>query len=194
MGMFDNIVVNRNFKLPLPHEEFELSEEMTKDLTPDFIYNEEKQTKDLDCSLTTYDLNEDGTITERVQKWSEEEEGLVSAGSNRLVSPPRIINFYIYTTNDKFKYDYCVEWKYTYTENEKKIILEKFEATPNAGRIARSKAFFDELKQREVLLSKWYMQPYCWYVKLIRKLFRLWHRTMNKLPSSHRVERWFTPL
>jgi hypothetical protein len=185
MGLFDNIIVNRKFKLPLP-------ENLDEELTEDFIYEQEIQTKDLDNSLSTYDLNEDGSLTERVRNWVGD--SLVETRERDIVSTPKIIVFYIYIREDELKNDYLLEWEYTYTESEKSIKLLKYKITDNMARKKLHNDFFENLDRRNTFLSKWYMQPYNWYAWIIRKLFRYYNIIGNKLPSQYKVENWLTPL
>lgn len=190
MGLYDNIIVNRGFNLPLPED--------LGELTIDEIYSLEKQTKSLSNALTTYDLNPDGSITERLREWREGEGifggALHETGENRLVCPPQIINFYIYTHSDNLENDYDIEWEYTYTEKEKSIKLLHFKKIPNKDRKEQNLKFKNDLIKRNELLKKWYMQPYNWWVKFVRFAFRNYAKLINKLPNRYKIESWLTPI
>lgn len=104
MGMFDSLQCN--YPLPLPLEVI--------DYIPD-IYSQELQTKDLDCLMDLYILDENGKIQkeERTYKWVDDDnsflKGYFETTSKTITDTGYhgIINFYmyerVYDENDKNK-------------------------------------------------------------------------------------------
>ena len=93
MGMFDSIQCNH--PLPLPLEII--------DLIPD-IYEQEIQTKDLDCSMTIYILEEDGKLLreDRKYEWKDDDSYFLKGYFETVetkIEDSRfhgIVNFYLY--------------------------------------------------------------------------------------------------
>jgi len=189
MGMFDTIIINKDFKLPLPDDLGELS---LKD-----IYTGGFQTKDLDNLLSTYDLNSDGSIFDRNDKWyGDLDETFIRANSPIPLSAPQSINFYCYIHEDEFEYDYMLEWLYYYDSDPSKrlITLLKFEKWSNFERKENTKKWNSEMEARKKLFDRRYMKIYLFYAKIIRIIFQFYRKVKNKLPSDFKIEQWLTPL
>jgi hypothetical protein len=180
MGLFNSITVNREFILPLPAN--------LGELTVDEIYSGGFQTKDLEYGMNYYTIHEDGSMTEEVYSWGDDESKIKEV---RVVSKPQLINFYNHYVKENN--DYWIEFQYLF-DTESKITLTQFKVTPNAEKKALKAAWDKKWKDRETLLNKWYMKPYNWYAAMVRFVFRKYDKIKEKLPSSWQVERFLTPL
>lgn len=180
MGLFSSITVNREFILPLPTD--------LGELTVDEVYSNGFQTKDLEYGMNYYTIHSDGSISEEIYSWGEDEGKIKEV---KVVSKPQLINFYNHYQKDQN--DYWIEFQYLF-DTEPKITLVELKVTPNAERKALEAAREKEWKDRETLLNRWYMKPYGWYATLIRFVFRKYSQVKQKLPSSWQVERFLTPL
>jgi hypothetical protein len=182
MGMFDTIIVDREFPLPLPDNFAQYT-----DLTVDAIYEGDFQTKDLDEILANYKITKDCKLFLVSGGWGEE-----TPNTPRELKDDKLIDFYTYIEGSIN--DYWIQYRLTYTENTKEVKLTEFRATPNAERKLELAEREEARAKRDNLLKKWYMKPYILYRWLVRKIFRFYGATTSKLPPSYKVERFLTPL
>ena len=181
MGLYNNIRVNRDFKLPLPADLGELS--------VDDIYSESFQTKDLGDGMDYYTIHPDGSLTEEIYSYNETEGRKLK--EEKPVQKPQIVNFY--NSFERELNDYWIEFQYLY-DTEPKITLFEFRVNPNRERKLREAEWEKEWRDRDILLKKWYIQPYNWYASAVRFCFKKYRWLKQKLPDAWKVERFLTPL
>jgi hypothetical protein len=167
MGMFDNI----ECKYPLP--DIDLSDtDLTKELLQDGC---NYQTKDLERTLTTYTLEEDGRISYvryKNCKWIKDNSFLggymdYSDPETLYVSDQFLtsINFYEFFQFDDKSHDYWVEWQAVIKDSKVvEIKLFSMEKQDNAKRKQNSAKFELEMKKRREFISKWYYKYFLKYV------------------------------
>jgi hypothetical protein len=180
MGLYSEIKVSPEFKLPLPDN--------LGELTVEEIYQEAFQTKDLEYGMNYYTIHPDGSMTEEIYSFGEGEGRVKEV---KTVGKPQLITFYNHFQRELS--DYWVEFQYLY-DAEPKITLAQFDVKPNAERKLREAKWEKERKDRETLLNKWYMKPYVWYARAVHYIFRKYRWLAQKLPDAWQVERFLTPL
>jgi hypothetical protein len=203
MGLFDNI--RCKYKLPMPDDLMELR---------DFKFNEEVfQTKDLECAMDFYVIEEDGTL------WHEEYDtedrsnpnakgferfiGCATKVNQRMVRmrdyTGKILLYSFITFSERstlnLKNDYWVEWSLVFVDGVVKTAkLERFYGTDNTEQRKRNAEMHEEFRKHKELHSCWYMRyGYHYYDRLIHYVFTQWRKLCNKLPS-YKIERFLRPL
>ena len=137
MGLFDDIKVN--YKLP------ELVELKDCLLTQDAVQNGDYQTKDLDCFMYNYTINEDGTVTKaeyEKTEWVKDKDAFMGGyikGENLQHIPltgNRTFNFYNYINMDEGGLDFYIEWQATVLNGKvHSIVLREFNSESNKERL-----------------------------------------------------------
>lgn len=150
MGMFDSIIVK--YKLP----EIDLN---GTSLTMEDIQNGSYQTKDLDCSLTTYTLEKSGRVSYKIHKIHEWVEcpdsplkGYIDRKDERrkYLSGNHVIEFYdfVYGTD---KHDYDITWEALVVGGKATSVkLKSFKKICNKQRKQNSLELEESLKQFEI--------------------------------------------
>ena len=202
MGLFDSIKCK--YPLPRPQDPMELVNINFNDL--------DYQTKDLDETMSEFELREDGTIWKEEHKYkfiagdpngksfSDKMGHMESEGSWWTQVFPDVIIFYDSIIRDEFVNDYWIEYKAFFSKGVlTSIEIAGFEAEDNSARKARAKMFVDKMKTRETLWNKWYMKfIYHYYDKAVGWIFRAWRRltvfVSKHTPSAYTIENWFRPL
>jgi hypothetical protein len=164
MGMFDTIICK--YPLPLPTDAM------------GYVSSESFQTKDLENSLSVYEIREDGTLweqkheTEWIDGDTNSKNWLDKIGHSESirswwdqVSFTNTIHLYDYQNNDDVEYDYCIEYKIVFVNGAvNEITISQFEARPNAARKIRDLKFVEKIKQtRDFRESKRYRYFYKYY-------------------------------
>jgi len=173
MGMYDTIICK--YRLPMPED------------PKGYSGSEDFQTKDLDCSLSTYEIDSNGQLLinkteghfvegdknsknlfgkighyEVTRKWSE------------FIFKTSEICMYDYIHSNKTEYDYFIEYKVTFIDGLiDEVHLVKFEAQNNAERKKKDKEFDKKLKDwyefTKTRRYKYILRP---YTSLVRFVFR----------------------
>jgi len=180
----------------------------------DFKFNEEVfQTKDLECALDFYVIEEDGTL------WHEEYDtedrsnpnakgferfsGCATKVNQRMVrmrdytGKILLYSFITFSEHGKMnlKNDYWIEWSLVFVDGVVKTVkLERFEGTDNTEHRKRNAEMHEEFRKHKELHSRWYMKyGYRYYDRLIHYVFTQWRKLCYKLPS-YKIERFLRPL
>ena len=187
MGMFDNIECN--YPIPLPLEVI--------DLVPD-IYEQEIQTKCLDCFLDLYILNENGVLykDDKKYEWKDDDshflKGYLEVTDRKTIETHfhGIINFYIYNrildSDDKNKgIDISLDYIARFTSGKLEFIeLKDYSIEDASEHIKRTNEFFKNL---EVYNNKWFnkyflrTKPISYIRKKIQRGFYNLHNLTGKL-------------
>ena len=178
MGMYDNITCKAKFP--------DISLEGTP-LTMDLLQKEFYQTKDLDCALMNYTIEEDGRLsydTFPEGKWVESEEKLKHGIFRHRFEPGTpvkeyfkdnaSIDFYTSFNHDEGDFDYWVEWKALILGGVlTELCLLKFDKDSNVNR-KQSEANYKEMLKRDAMFrtTRRYKYFYRWFNPLKRKLVR----------------------
>ena len=202
MGLFDSIKCK--YPLPRPEGSAEVAGVNFNDL--------DYQTKDLDETMSEFELREDGTI------WKEEHKYKFIAGdpkgksfSDKIghMEPenswwaqafPDVIIFYDSIIRDEFVNDYWIEYKAVFSKGVlTSIEIVEFKTVDNSIRKANEKMVTDKMKKRQTLWNKWYMKfIYHYYDKAVGRIFRAWYRltvfVSKRTPSAYTIENWLRPL
>ena len=199
MSLFDSI----KFIYPLPSPS-ELGELTQKDLQEAVF-----QTKDLDCCLSYYEVDESGQLLiERRETQYVEGSKKGKTFSERFghlktlkswfepVNLTCTVKFYDYHSNDKNENDYSIDYQAEFVAGKvASIKILKFEKTPNADRKARDLEWKAKMAASHEFRKRWYIKYlYIPYERAVRWIFRKYNRIKQKLPHSYKVERFLTPL
>jgi len=164
MGMFDTIICK--YPLPLPTDAM------------GYVSSESFQTKDLENSLSVYEIREDGTLWEQKHetKWidgdTNSKNWLDKIGHSESirswwdqVSFTNTIHLYDYQNNDDVEYDYCIEYKIVFVNGVvNEITISLFEARPNSKRKQRDCEFVERMGRRLNFVNskkyRYFYKPY----------------------------------
>jgi len=181
MGMFDTISVSGD--LPFSQEMIDLG--VNKN-------NLSFQTKDLDCTMSHYIIQNDELFEEKykTEEWIEGDKNAKSVidriGHMDREEPylePVLhhgeIYFYDYKESVQNKWDCWVEFKAVFTSGVvDRYELVEFRKTDNTERLESQKKYLEEIKEQE---NKWY-NKYFLYTKPVRWFgHRVWYRGWHKL-------------
>lgn len=172
MGMYDSIICK--YPLPMPEN------------PKGYTGSREFQSKDLDCTLSFYEIREDGSI------WEEKRETEYVPGNDKAKTfwgkighlktiktwfePLQInnfINIYDYQQNNKGDYDYDIEYRIRF-ENSKivDVKLVDFEAIDNTSRKKlheeNEKTWLKWIEYKKTYRYRYIVRPYLY---VIRKSF-----------------------
>lgn len=172
MGMYDSIICK--YPLPMPED------------PKGYTGSREFQSKDLDCTLSFYEIREDGSI------WEEKRETEYVPGNDKAKTfwgkighlktiktwfePLQInnfINIYDYQQNNKGDYDYDIEYRIRF-ENSKivDVKLVDFEAIDNTSRKKlheeNEKTWLKWIEYKKTYRYRYIVRPYLY---VIRKSF-----------------------
>lgn len=187
MGMFDSIQIN--YPLPLPLEVI--------DLIPD-IYEQEIQTKDLDCAMDLYILDEEGKLLREVRKyeWKDDDsyflKGYFETVDKKIEDSNfhGVVNFYLYErlytddTKDSgldIGIDFLAKFNNGILENVEVLEYHIDDATDSIKQIK------DLHLKHEIKRNKWYnkyffyTEPVYYIRKKIRNFFYILHNFTGKL-------------
>lgn len=203
--MFDSIKCK--YTLPRPDNPMELK---------DFNFNSTSfQTKDLENALDNYEIREDGSLWIRgielkhVEGDEKDKSFIGRFGHMKLIKewwePTKItgvIKFYNLIGFDcefdrnSCENDYWLEYIATFVDGQiTTISLLKFEGTNNSERKRRDAEWKKNTRLEKIFWEKWYMKYfYRHYDDAVNWIFKKWNRLSQKLPASHRIERFFRPL
>lgn len=187
MGMFDNIECN--YPLPLPLEVI--------DLLPD-IYEQELQTKDLDCFMELYIINEEGSLLkeERKLQWKDDDDSFLKGYFETIEKNIKnsnyhgVVNFYLYERiyedkNQTKGKDVSVDFLGKFTDGKLDFVeLLDYSIEDATERINQIREIH---KEHDIKRNKWY-NKYIFYTKpvsyirrLIRNFFYKLHNLTGKL-------------
>jgi hypothetical protein len=187
MGMFDNIECNHPIPLPLE----------VIDIVPD-IYEQEIQTKCLDCLMDLYILDEDGVLhkDDKKYEWRDDDshflKGYLEVVERKIIETHfhGIINFYIYDrildSEDKNKgIDISLDYIAKFTSGKLDFIeLKNYTIEDASEHIKRTNEFFKNL---EVYNNKWFnkyflrTKPVSFIRKKVHRFFYNLHNLTGKL-------------
>lgn len=193
MGMFDDIECK--YPLPMPDD------------PKGYTGSKNFQTKDLDNSLSLYEIREDGTIWRKFVTKSEYVKGDKKSKSiigrigylKELEHEYRqqfdITNILMYDyIQTKGDYDYSIDYEVNFENGiVKNIKIVNFEATDNKSRKERDAKWKEELRIRNKFTSTLrYRFVYQHWNKMIRFVFRYLHSIVNFMNSNlYKIERYF---
>jgi hypothetical protein len=172
MGMYDNITCKAKFP--------DINLEGTP-LTMDLLQKEFYQTKDLDCALMNYTIEEDGRLSYDIfpeGKWVESEENIFrhrfepGTPVKEYFKDNASIDFYTSFNNDEGDFDYWVEWKALILGGVlTELCLLKFDKDSNVNR-KQNEANYKEMLKRDAMFrtTRRYKYFYRWFNPLKRKL------------------------
>jgi hypothetical protein len=185
MGLYDT--VECKYPLPMP------------DKPQGYLKSKYFQTKDLDCYLGHYEIQEDGSL------WIEKRETEFIEGDEKSknlldkigkivtkkvwIEPDYFhgtIEMYDYIDYDNSKdFDYFISYEIQFDKGTvKNVRLLKFEATPNQKRKEKDKDFNEKMrKSYEFRQTKKYKYIYAPYNKAVRYIFKNLYNATNKIPS-----------
>jgi hypothetical protein len=139
MGMFDTVIVNPKFSLPLPKDPKGYTG------TADF------QTKELDNFLETYEIRKDGSLWKLNYRKKNEEKTW-----SRVKNVPTVIKIYDYQENNEGDFDYFIEYEILFTKDKVKTAkLIKFEANNNTKRKENQKMYDEQWAKRKKFVNTW---------------------------------------
>jgi hypothetical protein len=188
MGMFDTITCN--YPLPLPLEVI--------DIIPD-IYDQEIQTKCLDCFMEQYILEEDGVLYKDFKKyeWKDDDSHFLKGYLDVIESNIAecnyhgMVNFYIYERildkeNKDKGVDVTIDYIAKFTGGRLDFIeLKDYSITDASEHILNTKKFFKDL---ETFNNKWF-NKYLFKTKPIlyirRKIYRALYSLHNFTGKLH---------
>lgn len=192
MGMFDDIECK--YPLPMPDD------------PKGYTGSKNFQTKDLDNSLSLYEIREDGTIWRKFVTKSEYVEGDKKSKSimgrigylkeleheyRQQFDMTNILMYdYIQTKGD---YDYSIDYEVNFENGViKNVKIVNFEAADNKSRKERDAKWKEELKIRNKFTSTLrYRFVYQHWNKMIRFVFRYLHSIVNFIHSNlYKIERY----
>lgn len=183
MGMYDTIVCK--YPLPVPDD------------PKGYSGSDDFQTKDLDQSLATYTIDENGQLF--IHRYEGEwEPGNKDSDSfigklgyfkttktwQEQLNTTTTIVFYDYQQSDKTDYDYSIDYEAVFVEGKlSSIKLIKFETHENAARKKKDIEFEEQLKKHREFIKTWkykyFVRP---YNKSISFVFRQLGKISYKLP------------
>jgi len=139
MGMFDTIIVNPKFSLPMPKD------------AKGYVGSKDFQTKELDNFLETYEIRKDGSLWKRnYQKenkevtWKRDKCGTIK------------INIYDYQESNNGDFDYFIEYELIFAKDKVKTVkLVNFEATNNTQRKENQKKYDEQCAKRKKFVDTW---------------------------------------
>lgn len=139
MGMFDTVIVNPKFSLPMPKD------------SKGYVGSVDFQTKDLDNFLETYEIRKDGSFWKRnYQKKNEE------ITWKRVKGLPTVINIHGYQENDNVEFDYFIEYEILFAKDKvKSVKIVKFEFTNNSKRKETQKMYDEQWAKRKKFVNTW---------------------------------------
>lgn len=190
MGMFDTIKCK--YKLPMPEN------------PKGYSGSDDFQSKDLDCSLSYYEIREDGSL------WREDVESEWVAGNpkaksflDRLGHPKRISSKWVQVFDQKQvsiydylqgegEYDYSIEYNLNFENGIlKEANLHQFEAKDNAERKRREAIFKEQMRKDMEFRKTFRFRLICnpWNI-FIRFVFNYLNKIVNSIQSNmFKIER-----
>jgi len=189
--MFDTIICK--YQLPQPAD------------PKGYTASDDFQTKDFDCSLSTYEIGLNGQLYlhRREGYFEGKPDGFLNLGNyvvtKRWAEPLTNtceITMYDYIHSNDTEFDYHIEYDISFLNG---ILVEvkllEFEARPNAARKERDEKFKVEMKERRDFVQTWrYKYIYRPYNTMTRTVLRgaskcleNLSRLINKLESKLRV-------
>jgi hypothetical protein len=194
MGMFDTIICK--YPLPMPSD------------PKGYAGSESFQTKDLENSLSIYEIRADGTLWEQkhetvwiegnsnAENWSDKLGHYESVKSWwDQVSFTSTISLLDYQYSVDTEYDYCIEYTVVFVKGlVSEITIFRFEALPNADRKSRELEFVETMNQhRDFVESKKYRYFYKHYNNTMHFVLRRLVNLFSWLATTiSRLERWLT--
>ena len=191
--MYDTIICK--YPLPMPND------------PKGYAGSEDFQTKDFDCSLSTYEIDANGQLLvnkteghhvegdknskdifgkighyEVTRRWSE------------FVFKTSEIFMYDYIHSNKTEYDYFIEYKVTFIDGLiDEVQLVKFEAQNNAERKKKDEEFNKKLKDwHEFTKTRKYRYLLRPYTSSVRFIFRKISNVLRFLQSNlYKIEKFF---
>jgi len=194
MGMYDTIVCK--YPIPLPTDPM------------GYVNSESFQTKDLENSLSHYEIREDGTLWEQKHetKWIDGDPNsknwLDRLGRSESIgswwdqlSFTNTIRLFDYQHHDDVDYDYLIEYKIVFVKGiVSEVTMSHFESRPNTERKRNDREFIQRMKQdKDFVQSKRYRYFYKHYKRTIRFIFNGLIKLFNWLTITViKFERWLT--
>ena len=190
MGMYDSIECQ--YKLPMPDD--------PKGYTGSYGF----QTKDFDCALDIYIIDENGQLflEQRETEWVGGDPNgksfLEKSGHLRTIktwleplSDTRAVQFYDYIDSNNTDYDYWIMYDAVFTEGKiTDVKLTTFEARPNSERKKKDIEFHKKMREwdefRKTRRYKYLLNPYNKILKFIcDNLYNFFYSSSSRVRRIH---------
>lgn len=178
MGMFDNITVSPDYKLPIDEEQ---QRHIEDHVGANNRWKRRFQTKDLECLLDYYEIDASGTL------WFVADDGSKSKADDVTTT----MSFYDYITNNSLNTDLNITFEALVIQGEiTHVKMTDFSSHDNSSRVAAHAQWMQSCEQAQIRQKRLCWKLYNWlYATHVNWCLRMIYKAAQYV-SNRALNQW----